>query len=144
MNNQLQSSTVFFVVLAVVVVIVDKYLSLQVRVVRGVDSQSDVFLKYVVHTLYCTVVLISLMIMPPLHFLHRRAISFWCSPSKPTATGKTTLTRKCSSCSSSCISFTRRSRSNTATRRRRRVCKRRWWRTYRRTVTTPTWYGYQG
>ena len=70
MNNQLQSSTVFFVVLAVVVVIVDKYLSLQVRVVGGVDSQSDVFLKYVVHTLYCTVVLISLMIMPLLHFLH--------------------------------------------------------------------------
>ena len=51
MNNQLQSCTVFFVVL-------------------GVDGQSDVFLKYVVHTLYCAVVLISLMIMPPLHFLH--------------------------------------------------------------------------
>ena len=50
--------------------IVDKYLSLQVRVGGGVDGQSDVFLKYVVHTLYCAVVLISLMIMPPLHFLH--------------------------------------------------------------------------
>ncbi len=76
MNNQLQSCTVFFVVLAVVMVIVDKYLSLQVRVGGGVDDQSDVFLKYVVHTLYCAVILISLMIIPPLHFLHRRAISF--------------------------------------------------------------------